>query len=240
MKKITVVIFGTIHDTEEETKLFSVLNNIMVNRIKNIHWLCEGESYKRSCTSIKDNKVHLLTDALFVNMLILDYKKGYTYPEFNQMFYERIIELFITISKCDKDIIQFIKQPYHNLIIFIKENKNLEYVYGQLENINMDNLLINMREIILNILTYMKDKNMIDQHFEQCAIDFYKTGITCEDEILTLMREKSFIKLILHKINSLDNSKHIIIITVGMDHCEPLKKILTKFNIKVKIINYDK
>lgn len=234
--KITIIIFGTIHNTEKETNLFNVLNGIMTNNIKNIHWLCEGESYKRSCTSIKDTTVHLITDSLFVNMLALDYKKGYTYPEFNQMFYERIIELLVTISNCNQNIIQLVKQPYYDLIT---EIKNLDYVYGQLENMDINELIVNMREIILNILIHMKSKNMINKHFEQCVIDFYKTGINCEDEILTIMREKSFIELILQKINTLDHSKHIIVITVGLDHCKPLEKILTQFNIKVKVVNYN-
>ena len=239
MKKITVIIFGTIHDTEEETKLFSTLNSIMTNQLKNIHWLCEGESYKRSCTSIKDNNIHLLTDSLFVNMLALDYKKGYTYPEFNQMFYERIIELFVTMSKFDINIIKLAKQPYLKLINLLKDNNNFNVIYEQLEQMDINKLILDMQKLILNVIIHMKRKNMIDKHFEQCVIDFYKTGVKCEDEVLTLMREKSFIKLILQKINTLDDSKHIIVITVGTDHCEPLKKILTQFNIKVKIINYN-
>ncbi len=240
MKQITIIIFGTAHDTDEETKLFSVLNNIMINKIKNIHWLCEGESYKRVCTSIKDNKVHLLTDSLFVNMLILDYQRGYTYQEFNEMFYERIIELFVTISKYDNDIIQYVKQPYLKLINLLKGDTQLIYVYEQLEKMDLKILMINMRDLIFNILNHMKNKNMIDKYFEECAMKFYKNGIDCEDTILTIMREKSFVKLIFDKINSLDNTKHIIVITVGMDHCEPLKKILTKFNMKVKVIDYTK
>ncbi len=240
MKQITIILFGTAHDTYEETKLFGVLNSIMVNKIKNIHWLCEGESYNRSCVSIKDNNVHLLTDSLFVNMLILDYKKGYTYPEFNQMFYERVIELFVTMSKCNNDIIQHVTQPYLNIINLLKTDVSLDTVYGQLEKMNLNELMKNMRELILTILNHMKNKNMIDKHFEQCAIKFYNNGIDCENDILTIMREKSFVKLILNKINSLDNSKHIIVITVGLDHCEPLKNILTKFNMKVKVIDYTK
>ena len=68
MKNITVIIVGTTHETVEEKTIFKILNDC-VTKYKNIHWLCEGESDKRECTSIKDYGTHLLTDALFVNMI---------------------------------------------------------------------------------------------------------------------------------------------------------------------------
>jgi len=89
---IMILIIGTVHETDNETRLFDILNK-KTKDDNNIKWLCEGENDKRRCTSLKNNDIHLVTDALFVNMLLLN---GIT-------DYDRIIELFITISRCNND-----------------------------------------------------------------------------------------------------------------------------------------
>jgi hypothetical protein len=281
MKRITVIICGTVHDTMEETKLFGVLNNIMdenANHKKNIHWLCEGDSYGRKCTTLKNNTIHLLTDALFVNMLILDFVRENVKSindEFIEMLYERSIELFVTISKFDDEIhklkellqlqknndcnilckisklfaikpnfnlqVQYLVKPeYQEYINLIKNQTPIKQIYDKIKIIPLDKFMIDMRELVSKIIMYMKDRDLIDKNYEKCVFDFYDTGLVCEDKILTILREQSFTKIILEKINSLNltNGKHMIIVTVGADHCEPLSKILQKFNIRTKIVKF--
>lgn len=228
MKQITIILIGTTHDTDNETKIFQYLhNNIKQN---NIHWLCEGDTFGRNCESMKDNNIHLLTDALFVNMLILDFHND---KEFMDEFYGRIIELFITISNFN-DLIKILPSQYQKLI----NQTNYEVLNKILRNIPINTLKTDLRKIILDILNYAKNNNMIDKHYELCIFKFYNDVNVCEDTILTIMREKSFLNIILNKIKNMDNGKHYIIVTVGMDHCKPLNDILIKFNIKVKILNY--
>ena len=284
MKQITVIICGTVHDTMEETKLFGVLNNIMdenANNKKNIHWLCEGDSYGRKCTTLKDNRIHLLTDALFVNMLILDFVREdvkLINDEFIEMLYERSIELFVTISRFDDEIHKLkelkelsqlqqndncdilckisklftakpnfnsqvhhlLKHEYQEYINLIKNKTPIKQIYDKIKIIPLDKFMIDMRELVSKIIMYMKERNLIDKNYEKCVFDFYDTGLICEDKILTILREQSFTKIILEKINSLNltDGKHMIIVTVGADHCEPLSKILQKFNIRTKIVKF--
>lgn len=240
MKEITVILCGTIHDTLEETKLFGILN--VINK-KNIHWLCEGESNNRNCTSIKDNTVHLLTDSLFVNMLILDFVRENSKninDEFIEILYERVIELFVTISNFDNNnkVQDLVKPKYQEYIKLIKNNTPINEIYDKIKSIPIGNFMIDMRELVAVILKFMKDKNMIDKNYEKCVFEFYDTGLTCEDKILTVLREESFIKLILQKINSISDGKHIILVTVGLDHCTPLSILLRKFYIKTKIVDF--
>lgn len=274
MKKITVIICGTIHDTYEETKLFGILNNmIKESNSKNILWLCEGESYDRECTSLKDNTIHLLTDSLFVNMLILDFVREdvkYINDKFVDMLYNRSIELFVTIAKFDNEIHKLkdnnckdllcnlrqiftpnfdlnlkvqtlIKSKYQEFIDMINNsNIPIKQIHEKIKHIPLDEFMIDMRESISKIIMYMKERNMIDKNYEKCVFDFYETGLICEDTILTVLREQSFIKLILEKINSLAEGKYYIFVTVGADHCNPLSMLLQKFNIKTKVIKFIK
>jgi hypothetical protein len=88
------------------------------------------------------------------------------------------------------------------------------------------------------------NNNVIDNSYKKCIYDFYNTGHMCENEIMTIMREKSFINIILsfiinlfnnnHKINKMDKIR--IIITVGLDHVDPLKKILNGITNNIRII----
>lgn len=229
MKQITIILIGTTHDTKNETKIFQIINDNI--KQKNIHWLCEGDTHGRNCESIKDNNIHLITDALFVNMLIMDFHND---KEFMDEFYGRIIELFITMSKFNVGI----PNNYQKLINLTNNDTTITTLNTHLRNIPINDLKNDLKKIILDILNYAKNNNIIDKYFEKCVFDFYDDVNVCEDTILTIMREKSFINIILNKIKNLDNAKHYIIVTVGMDHCKPLNDILIKFNIKVKILNY--
>jgi hypothetical protein len=232
MKNVTVILIGTVHDTIEETKIFGILHELINNKPKNAHWLCEGESYNRNCTSIKDNKIHLITDSLFVNMMILDYENNKTDPEFMDILYGRIIELFVTISKFD-NIVSIVKDQYQKII-----KLPIDQMYINLQNILVNDLVNDMRKLVFGILIFMQQNDMIPKQYEKCVFDFYGTGIKCEDTILTVLREESFLKMILEMVNGLDGNKHYVIVTVGLDHCIPLSLILEKFNIKTKIVKF--
>jgi hypothetical protein len=241
---ITIILFGTTHETQRENILFEVLNNIIdKKKLKNSYWLCEGEQYDRKCISIKDNDLHLLTDALFINMMLLDDNKinGDIKNEFNQNFNDRMMELFITINK----------SKYKNTII--SNNKyikcfDLLHKYNVLDNRTLfekcienghDYYIHNFRKFIKYIIDLLLNNNVIDASYKKCIFDFYNTGYICEDEILTVMREKSFIKIILMFITNLMkqyNQKIRVIITVGTDHVEPLKKILNNLTKNIHIV----
>lgn len=221
--KITIILIGTIHETDREDKIFDILNEHQKSgKYKDSYWLCEGETYGRQCVSFKDNDLHLLTDALFVNMMLLDKQHiGETgRREFIKSLNERIIELFVTINK----------SPFKNIIMGNHNYKNL-LTYN-----NNDNEL---RLFVKFIIDLLFDNNIIDASYKKCVLDFYNTGHTCENEIMTIMREKSFVKIILLFIFNLLKEKHNrirIIITTGLDHVGPLKNILGKLSNNIKFI----
>jgi len=240
MKNCTIIIFGTTHETNYETTLFEALNKLIKsNKLSNIHWLCEGEPDKRQCTTLKDYTVHLLTDALFVNMLILNMKND---ADFMGELYDRIIELFITISRTPHDIMNLINQKYQPIINMLKQSSQsidqaiLTQIEDTLRKIPTDILISDMRQLVSQIVTYYI--NNIDKSYDKCILDFYNTGSVCEDELMTNLREKSFVTKILARIKTIPdgNSKQYIILTVGEYHCNPLKKILGKLGIRVKIV----
>ena len=181
-----MVLFGTEHDTYQEELLFSALGTTVAGS-KKVHWLCEGEAYNRKCDTLKDNKVHLLTDALFVNMLIKDFRKGHIDAEFRQMFYERAVELFVTMSHFQ---LGSVVGEYGEVV---KGSDKLETTYKYLEGVKWDKLLGDMEKIVGGVMVFMRNGGLIDKQFEKCVFEFYENGVTCEDEVLTVMREKSFV-----------------------------------------------
>ena len=249
MRKISLILIGTKHDTENENILFEKLNNL--EKYKNILWLCEGESGTRKCISMKDYKIHLLTDTLFINMMLIDYndliKTKYFDKEYTNIFIERIIELFITIL--NSEICNEILNNNFLLLYCIgpfTENKEYIYkdydnIYLYLKNISLDVLKKEMQIIIDKIIKLIFEKKLIDPAYNKCIIDFYKSGSVCEDTILTLLREKIFIyKIMLHisylLINNIKNGK--IIVTMGVDHINPIYDYIKKYDNILKISLY--
>lgn len=248
MKNITVIIVGTTHETTEEKTLFKILNNI-IKENKNIHWLCEGESDKRECTSIKDYRIHLLTDALFVNMMILDFQNNKLSDKYVKEFYNRIIELLITISRVEKEngiTIQFnniLPLDYQHLVDQLKNeypisNHTMEIIFNILKG-KENKLFSELREIISKIVRHIVDSNTVDKSYHECILKFFKDGYSCEDKIMLSLREKSFIELILYKLSTLYNEKdkQYVIVTVGNYHIKPLKIILEKFGVNVQVLD---
>lgn len=250
MKNITVIIVGTTHETVEEKTIFKILNDC-VTKYKNIHWLCEGESDKRECTSIKDYGTHLLTDALFVNMMILDFQNNKLSEKYVKEFYNRIIELLITISRVNKEdgiTIQFnnvLPPDYQHLVNLLKNDypindKVMDTVFNTLRS-KEDVLFGELKEIIRQIVRHVVESNTVDKSYHECILKFLDDGYSCEDKIMLSLREKSFIKLILHKLSILQGQgkqeKQYIIITVGNYHLEPLKNTLGKFGFNVQILD---
>ena len=249
MNKISLILIGTAHETNTENILFDKLNNL--EKYKNILWLCEGEAGGRKCISLKDYKIHLLTDTLFINMMLIDYddlmKVTYFGKEYSDMFIERIVELFITIVNseiCDEII--------HNNALLVKcigplkENKHIAYkmydnIYSHLKNIPLDVLKKEMRIIVDKTIKLIFEKKIIDPKYNNCIIDFYKTGSVCEDTIMTLLREELFIyKIMLYIsyliINNIKNGK--IIVTLGLDHINKIYNYMKKYNNILKISIY--
>ena len=251
MSKISLILIGTIHETESENILFNKLNDI--EKYKNILWLCEGESGTRKCISMKDYRIHLLTDTLFVNMMIIDFNgiktkyDNYHEKEFIDTFIERIVELFITIlnSEICNEIIQN-NSFLLNCIGPLKDNKDINYkmydnIYLYLKNILLDDLKKNMRIIVDKIIKLIFEKKLIDPKYNKCIIDFYKSGSDCEDTVMVLLRQKIFIhKIMLYifymMINNIKNGK--IIVTLGSYHISGIYNYMKKYNNIIKITLY--
>jgi hypothetical protein len=234
MEHITIIIIGTTHETNEEKQLFDELNNIIKNKtFKNTIWLCEGESDDRQCSSLKDHDIHLLTDSLFVRMMIIDTNQidKNTKKVFLQTFYDRIFELFITISRSSlKNKIMEEDTIFRNCIKLLEHAPNLSNVFQTIDNcltkINIETLMDSLNIFIKKIIQLIFENNILSNKYFKCVNNFYNTGSLCENEIMTVLREESFIKIIMaHVMNILktnDTEKHILILTVGRDHVVPL------------------
>ena len=241
---VTIILIGTVHETKREENIFVELNRqVKLKKYKNAYWLCEGEAHDRKCFSLKDNDLHLLTDALFVNMMLLDVDnvKDNEKGEFMQSLYERIMELFITInnSKFKDKIVN--DNGYINCLNLLDKYNIIKYRdnYEECIKQNYGSLKSKLRVFIKYLLDVLLENNIINESNKKCVYDFYNTGYKCENEIMTIMREKSFIKIILLFIMDLlkqSKNKVRIIITVGLDHVEPLKRILGSITNNIKII----
>jgi hypothetical protein len=251
MNKISLILIGTTHETDAENILFDKLNDI--EKYKNVLWLCEGESGARKCISMKDYRIHLLSDTLFVNMMIIDMNAiktkhdAYFEKEYTNTFIERIVELFITIlnSEICNEIIQ------DNTLLLkcigpFKDNKDINYkmydnIYLYLKNIHIDVLKKELRLIIDKIIKLILKKKLIDTQYNKCIIDFYKSGTVCEDTIMVLLRQKVFIHKILTYVfymivNNIKNGK--IIVTIGSYHINGIYNYMKKYNDNIKISLY--
>jgi len=94
-----VVVIGTEHESPNERIVFDFLNRMSTN--KGFHWLCEGESDGRDCQSIKNRELHLVTDGLFLYMVIRDLQTvddPTGHPLYAE-FVGRLIELLVTINR---------------------------------------------------------------------------------------------------------------------------------------------
>jgi hypothetical protein len=241
MKNIYVYLFGTIHETKQEDILFDKLNNYFKqNHYKNIVWLCEGESDNRYCVSLKDYRVHLLSDALFVNMLINN-------NIYVTELYERIIELFITINRLNVPII--FSYFDDNILYLLKLfNNNLtkekyENTKKKLQNMENKILFNQLKKSIKLIINYVLENYKLTNDFKNCIISMFENNNEiCEDKILTNYRQQSIIFLILKQITNIQlNSKYnknVIVVTIGEYHIKNIKIILEKYNIIVKKIVY--
>lgn len=247
MSNITIIIIGTTHETDKETKLFDFLNKTMKSKkFKNSIWLCEGDSTGRFCVSLKNIELHLLTDALFVNMMLIDLQKKNMgdNKDFFQILSDRLIELFITINKSkfknqlllshnDFDCMQLLGKfnIYDNLNKFDK---------CILSGFASNTIIPHVKKLINHIIEISKKNGVINDTNKKCVHDFYQTGFVCEDEIMSNMRDHSFIKIIMtHIFNMTIDNKNIkkrFIITVGSDHVKPICDFLKKKNLKVKQI----
>lgn len=231
-----IIIIGTIHETKNETTIFKLLNKY-TNQMDNLFWLCEGESDNRQCKSLKDYDIHVITDALFVNMLCIDIKNTKIKDiSILTMLYDRIIELFITIKRLS---------GHNNTILSIFDNniyyKNINKLshntisQGVLKDIESDlmtidiNVLMNdMQNLTEKIIKLMMHNNKINKRYHNCILKFFQTGSQCEDVILTDMREHSFllktVSFIIENDVKHPNKKNIYAITVGRDHVNFLKE----------------
>ena len=236
MNDITIVIIGTIHGTDDEIELFDKLNNISKNILySDFCWLCEGESGDRQCTSLKDYDVHLLTDALFVNMIQIDINnidENIKQP-YQELLYDRVVELLITISKsshADKIIDE--NDCIYKCFKMIKTDNlvdSVEIASSCLKTIPITNLTHNLKKII-NLIVNIYINSSTNDTYKTCVNNFYQTGHICEDEIMVMLRENLFIyRILLQMLNYLQNkTKPKIIVTVGLHHVQPLHSFFSK------------
>ena len=226
MENIIFVIIGTTHETTQEKRTFELLNKYVVEYKKYIYWLCEGESYGRKCISIKDNNIHLLTDALFVNMMVIDKITG-------TPFYERCVELFVTIKNSEHKKLIIGKNKYLSDLI----EKSPDDIVEIIQKMETSMLIQIIKKICETIVNLVIDKKIVSVN-EKCVLDFYKTGTICENEILTDLREKSFIQHIMKYILWLSSQtfdcRPLLFLTVGCDHVLPIKNFFSKHKLDVR------
>lgn len=252
MSDLTVILIGTVHYTDYEIQVFEKLNSIVSDqKYKNFFWLCEGESGNRQCISLKDYNIHLLSDALFVNMMLIDIIQinSDMMNSFTDLLYDRILELMITISNSHfKNFIIDGNEIFSNCMNFIDGKSsidvfnNIDSILKCLKEIPLNDLISNLKITIKKIIDIITSNNMIDNKYNKCINDFFTTGHICENEIMVLLREKSFIhKILLFTFSVLflrkNNSK--IIVTIGKDHVLPLYDLLSKIIGKVRYIILD-
>lgn len=254
MDEITLIIIGTVHYGDNENYIFEKLNDILTNnKYKNFFWLCEGEKGNRKCISLKDYNIHLLTDALFVNMILIDFNSinesdKDTYNDFIDLLYDRIIEFLITISKVsDKNSIVGTNSVINkclNLLNNKSDKQILELVDPLLQclkSIQVGDLIHDLK-IMINKIVNSYTSSIVSNKYKKCINDFYRTGHVCEDEIMVLLRDKLFIReilLFIFNVLSLDKVKPKIIITVGRDHVMPLYGFFSNINIKTRYVIFD-
>lgn len=253
-----IIIIGTSHGSLNEQSIFNYLNNCNHQQLK---WLCEGENDNRLCCSLKEPTVHLITDSLFVYMVINDLKTV-TDPKQHFLYDEmvnRLIELFITIIRQPNrslklDLLYIFRQspiPWDKILVEIMAKSltqiQLEIAGMKLSdileifglNVALDDMQINIEHII----TYLCSEKykMIDVKYLDSIKKFLKNTqncIGCEDLIFMKMRDQSFWNLIQIYLKK---PKPVTIITVGIDHCEFIANLIKKhYTIPVKKLIIDR
>lgn len=242
MNNITLIIIGTIHETEKERHVFDYINNVIKNNLfPRCVWLCEGESLDRQCVSLKNNGLHLLTDALFVNMMIRDLtKSNFSDSELINNFYERIIELYMTISKSKYK--KIITEKFSQIkCIQMLNDVDIMHNYDKYIKCLSSNLLSTIeqhRQLVKYIVELSQNVNNFSKLENECINIFYDgENKYCENHIMTRMREKSFVSIMKSFIYHALNKYSRIIVTVGSDHVVPLFNFFSQFINKIyKII----
>lgn len=248
MKYPILCMVGTIHGTSVESKLFETLNKLKID------WLCEGENDFRECKSLKNHKIHLITDTLFVYMVLNDVKSIIANPTIihDNLYYheliDRMIELLITISRLTYDSIynqvvtSLTKIDYNwismlNILVHNPLNYNIIYdIENKLKMLDIVELLKHVEIFINAIITIIVNNNEFQNNLN---FDYINKFIInkgncqpCEDYIFMNVRDESFCDIIQnHNIQSLT------VLTVGIDHLSTLYKKLHK-KAKYQIIRF--
>lgn len=236
-------IIGTIHGTDTEQKLFKTLNKL------NVDWLCEGESDFRKCESLKNPLVHLISDTLFIYMILNDIDKVERphkwSPELVNELIDRLIELLITITRQSdhlvfKKLFESIQTLNYNWINFLNmlngdsiKQSTLFSISNKLRLIDLNQLFRYTDELINTLILIILKNKRINQDIDLehiCQFIINKGNCqTCEDYIFMKIRDKSFYEIILdHQI------KTVTLVTVGIDHVSTLFKKFEKnrtFNV---------
>lgn len=258
-KEITVVLIGTVHETPEEKHVFDTLNQFIGKRRTAssskipMHWMCEGEADYRHCISLKDYKVHLLTDSLFIVMMLNDFVSDDS--TFLTDFYNRIIELFITIVRCDLQLDNLIPSHYKPLLHTLQnqtpiKQETMDQIVTKLKHIPIQQFRTEIQTLTRNLVNLVLSQNIIPSKYYDCVRDFMidphtntwtgNSNLTnCEDILMMQLRDESFVELIMQYINSLNQQKHWVLVTIGSLHCQSLQHLLESRGVKVRIINTD-
>ena len=117
----------------------------------------------------------------------------------------------------------------------------LDSIVRFIKRIPLNKLFSDLGKMVNNIIHFGIKYNLINPHYHKCIMRFLEDGNTCEDEIMVYMREESFAKLIIDKINEIkSDEKQFIIVSIGEYHCLPLRKILDSLGVCNTIIFIDK
>lgn len=248
MKYPILCMIGTIHGTIVEHKLFRILNQMKID------WLCEGENDFRKCKSLKNYEIHLVTDTLFVYMVLSDVinlsKKSnmlYNNLYYNELI-DRFIELLITISRLTNydvyyQIIKMVKKMDYNWTSIINTLMYHKLNYEMINDIEKKFKKMKITELIRIIKLFVhtiiriiysnnKFRRNIDFRYISTFIKNRGNCELCEDYIFMDVRDNSFCDI----INNHD-IKNLTVLTVGIDHLTTLHKKLQK-KAKYQIIRF--
>lgn len=234
------IIIGTVHDTQQERKIFEKLDKYTIQN-PDYKWFCEGEPDYRNCKTLKDYKTHLVTDCLFVYMILQDLKKNPQDSWLRQELLDRFIELLITTTRIpnkNKFAQIFAKFPHISGAIssIEKENPIKQSTLKTIEiNFKKQPEFITDLDVLLTkvcararICGFIKDKDWdVIQKFLQNT-----NCKPCEDYIFMQMRDHAFLNI----IGRVVSAKKVNIITVGSAHVPFLAKHLERIGQVVKIV----
>lgn len=241
-KNTTVILIGTTHETPEEDSIFKKLNMITkknsVTDSVQVHWLCEGESDMRNCHSLKSYDLHLLTDSLFLVIMLRNFYDFNNTPFMNDL-YNRFIELLITLSRTNQNVSHLVNHQYYQYVEILKPIRSIRQ--STLKDIELDIRKIPVKQFVsdvidmtIKIIKYSIDKNLVEPKYHACIkmlLNIYGTdkerSVTmCENLLLMKLRDESFNQIFNAYTNNLSDGKHYVVMTVGKDHVRPLKKLM--------------